>query len=160
MGTGWDQSGEATDGRTVIELALEVRTRSGARMLEPMICCGIAIALGQSGQTVNALDGIDHAIGLVEELDEHIHEAELHRIKGEMLSGLGTASIEQAELSFQDALQVAKQQNAKSWVLRAATSLAGLWQSQGKREEGRDGDRANAVLAAAGYNFSRLIRWF
>ena len=41
-----------------------------------MICGGIAIALGQSGQTVNALDGIDHAIGLVEELDEHVHEAE------------------------------------------------------------------------------------
>ncbi len=81
MGTGWDQSGAATDGRTVIELALEVRTRSGVRMLEPMICGGIAIALGQSGQTVNALDGIDHAIGLVEELDEHVHEAELHRIK-------------------------------------------------------------------------------
>ncbi len=66
------------------------------------------------------------------------HEAELHRLKGELLLQLSTDNTAEAEASFRQALDVAHRQQAKSLELRAATSLARLWQSQGKRQEAYD----------------------
>jgi predicted ATPase len=68
-------------------------------------------------------------------------EAELHRLKGEWLlnaeCGVHNAELT-AEACFQQALDVARNQHAKSWELRAATSLAHLWQHQGKRQDAVD----------------------
>ena len=64
-------------------------------------------------------------------------EAELHRLRGEaLLTGAGRAS--EAETAMQQGIDVARRQNAKSWELRAATSLARLWVEQGRRAEARD----------------------
>ena len=69
--------------------------------------------------------------------DERWWEAELHRLKGELLQQQAVSDISQAEVCFQQALAVARQQQAKSLELRAAMSLAHLWQHQGKRAEAR-----------------------
>ena len=64
-------------------------------------------------------------------------EAELYRLKGELLLMQDDLSAAQAESCFQRAIEVARQQSAKSWELRATTSLARLLTSQGRRDEAR-----------------------
>ena len=66
------------------------------------------------------------------------YEAELHRLDGELRLRLDTADEQRAEASFRRALEIARQQQAKSWELRGATSLARLWGEQGRRAEARD----------------------
>jgi len=67
-----------------------------------------------------------------------LYEAELHRLQGELLLQQTMPEARQAEVCFQHALDVARRQQAKSWELRAAVSLARLWQQQGKRPEAYD----------------------
>ena len=61
--------------------------------------------------------------------------AEAYRLQGELLLRQGTPDAVQAEACFCHALAIARRQQAKSWELRAATSLARLWQQQGKRAD-------------------------
>jgi predicted ATPase len=66
------------------------------------------------------------------------HLAELHRLKGEVLLSTSGNSRGQAESCFESALQIARNQKAKSIELRAGVSLAQLWRAQGKHSEARD----------------------
>src|SRR5215472_6671067 len=70
------------------------------------------------------------------ETEERWAEPELHRVRGELLRA-GHEPVA-AERSFSQAIGIAQQQSAKFWELRAATSLARLWQEQGKRDAARD----------------------
>jgi predicted ATPase len=69
------------------------------------------------------------------------YEAELHRLRGELLlqqtlkASDRSPLLSEAEACFRQALEIARQQQAKSWELRAATSLARLWQQQGKQDD-------------------------
>ena len=65
-------------------------------------------------------------------------EAEVHRAAGEVELMSPQADTTRAEQYFKRALTVARQQQAKSWELRAAMSMARLWRDQGKRDEARD----------------------
>ena len=90
---------------------------------------------------------LDEGLAVVEELSDRFYEVELHRLKGELMlhqhSGANRCNkVEaEAEASYQRALQVARDQSAKSWELRAAMSLVRLLQKQNRGEEAR------AVLA-------------
>jgi predicted ATPase len=64
-------------------------------------------------------------------------EAELHRIRGELLRTAHPGATAEAEADFHRAITVARRQDAKLWELRAATSLARLWRDRGKRDEAR-----------------------
>jgi predicted ATPase len=66
------------------------------------------------------------------------YAAELSRLQGALLLQQAVPDAAQAEACFQQALAIARQQQAKSWELRAATSLARLWQAQDKRQEAYD----------------------
>jgi predicted ATPase len=79
--------------------------------------------------------------------EEHYCEAELYRLKGELLLHSGMAETEKAEACFRQALDTARYQQAKSLELRAVMSVAHLWQRQGKRAE------AHQVLA-------EIYSWF
>lgn len=68
---------------------------------------------------------------------ENYYEAELYRLRGEALARTGLASPTDVESCLHHALEIARQQQARSFELRAAMSLARLWERQGKREEGR-----------------------
>ena len=68
---------------------------------------------------------------------ERFYEAEVHRVQGELVLAQAADQHAQAEICFQQALDVARRQQARSWELRAALSLARLWQQQGKRAEAR-----------------------
>jgi predicted ATPase len=79
---------------------------------------------------------------MVETQGEYMWQAELFRLKGELLLVPAGAACDEAERCFQQALAIARAQHARYWELRAATSLARLWQQQGKPHE------AYQVLAA------------
>jgi predicted ATPase len=74
-------------------------------------------------------------LALVEQTGARFYEAETHRIKGVLLLHQADPDAAQAEACFQQALAIARRQEAKAWELRAATSLARLWQSQDRRQE-------------------------
>lgn len=88
-----------------------------------------------AGRTNDARSLINDALDVVAEIDEHWYEAELHRMQGAILAGEGDSA---AEASFVCALEIAGRQNAKSWELRTATSLARLRLGQGRRAEAVD----------------------
>jgi predicted ATPase len=103
-----------------------------------MMLAFLAEAHGKAGQAEEGLALLDEAQGLVAKTGERTAEAEVHRVKGELLLARSPSDPTQAEVSFREALEVARRQSAKSFELRAATSLARLWQRQGKRDEARD----------------------
>ena len=78
------------------------------------------------------------ALAAMDDTGARSHAAELYRIKGELLLRQAVPDAPQAEACFQQALAVARRQQAKSWELRAALSLSRLWQHQGKRAEARE----------------------
>jgi predicted ATPase len=88
------------------------------------------------GQANEGLRGLTEALAVVDKTGERWWEAEMHRVEG--LLQLALADEERAETCFRQAMDVARHQEAKSWELRAATSLARLWQQQGKRAAARD----------------------
>src|SRR5262249_14311554 len=86
------------------------------------------------------LHALAEALAIVENTGEHWWEAEIHRIKGELLlAQAGTRpQMEDAVACFHQALAVARRQQARSLELRASMSLARLWQQQGKGDAGRE----------------------
>jgi predicted ATPase len=107
----------------------------GAAVTLPSSLASLANAYVQVGKIEKALDLMDEALGLVDENGERCWEAELHRLKGELL--LMVEDQAEAEACFQRALDIARRQRAKSWELRAAISLSRLWYRQDKRAEAR-----------------------
>jgi predicted ATPase len=97
----------------------------------------LAQVYGKAEQTEKAIHVIETAARRARESDEHWYEAELHRIKGELLLGHVVPDQEQAETCFQRAYSVATNQGARSLELRAAISLSRLWHKQGKTAEAR-----------------------
>src|SRR5262249_48651136 len=97
----------------------------------------LAEAEGEGGQTEEGLTVLAEALAVVEKTGERYWEAEIHRLKGELLLSQASPS-EEVETCFRQALDIARRQQAKSLELRAATSLSRLWQRQGKRTEARD----------------------
>jgi predicted ATPase len=95
----------------------------------------LAEATAKSGHPEEGLSTIAEALVLVEETGERCYEAELNRLRAEILQVQGDEAG--AEASLLKAIEVARRQQARSWELRAATSLARLWQKQGRRREAR-----------------------
>ena len=97
----------------------------------------LATAYRQTGQTIEGLNVVTDALTRSHQTECRYYDAELNRIKGELLLGRATADEQQAEACFQNALKVARDQSAKSLELRAAMSLSRLWKRQGKKTEAR-----------------------
>jgi predicted ATPase len=102
----------------------------------------LAEVLAEQGQAEEAGRLLDEALALVQQTDERLYEAELHRLRGELLrsgpAAPGPAALQRVEEDFCRALDIARRQQAKSLALRAAMSLAQLGQSRGRPEEGRE----------------------
>jgi predicted ATPase len=99
----------------------------------------LAEVYGQHGQSATALEQLDEAFALAaHNTFDSCWEPELHRLKGALLLTQPPPNHAEAETSFLAALDMARRQQAKSWELRAATSLARLWQQQGKRQAAHD----------------------
>lgn len=120
---------------------------TGAELLRPYLLGLLAEQYGKIGRIEKGLALLDEALAVVNTSAERFSEAELYRLRGELLlvrdanrlsaQTSPPRSNSEAESCFQKALFVARQQGAKSWELRAATSLAQQWFKQGKREGAR-----------------------
>src|SRR5262249_30870740 len=95
----------------------------------------LAEACAEVGQTAEGLEALAEPPAMLAKSGGHCCEAELYRLRGELLLQCSMAPQGEAEACFQQALDVARRQQAKSLELRAAMSLARLWQQQGKRQE-------------------------
>jgi predicted ATPase len=104
----------------------------GSELLFTVILGNLASAHLALLQVEEGLAVVDDALKCVERNAEHWGESELHRIRGRLLLTHGLHDAGQAEACFLKALEVASQQQARSYQLRAATSLAQLWHQQGK----------------------------
>jgi predicted ATPase len=82
------------------------------------------------------LDDVQH-LGLAQQTGERHDEANLYRLKGELLLALPNAHQAEAEACFRQAIATARRQSAKSWELRAVLSLSRLYHQQGKEEDAR-----------------------
>jgi predicted ATPase len=96
----------------------------------------LAEAHRKAGMVSEGLAVVDKALELLQATGCRMDEPEVHRLKGELLLMQGEAEPD-AEKCFQHAIEVAQQQQARSWELRATTSLCRLWQKQGKQEQAR-----------------------
>ncbi len=98
----------------------------------------LAEAYGRTGQAKEGLGVLAEALDWVEKTGERTWEAEIHRLKGELLLVRSAENTSEAEGCFNRAIEVARRQSAKSPELRAAMSLARLWQAAGKTAEARE----------------------
>jgi class 3 adenylate cyclase/predicted ATPase len=119
-----------------------------ALIFDGLIRIALAEAEARAGDIDCALGTLDDALSTSERTGHRAFEAELHRARGEFLLGRHPANPKLAEEAFQTAIAVAKQQGGRSFELRAALSLAKLYQSTGRPAE------AHAVLAPALEGFS------
>ena len=91
----------------------------------------------QMKQPAAGLQVLEQALARVEPTGERMYEPELYRLKGELLLVQDASNAVPAEQSFRTAIEISRTQHAKSWELRATTSLAHLPAKQGKRDEAR-----------------------
>jgi predicted ATPase len=125
--------GQVSEGLTQIREGIEANKNKGAWCYLPGALRSLAEAQAKSGQPEAGLTTLAEALALVEKTNEHHWEAELHRLRAELL--LMQGDEDEAEASFEKAVEVARRQSARSWELRAATGLARLWQKQGKKDD-------------------------
>ena len=129
------QQGQLKEGIAQMQQGWEAYRATGANVRQPMYLAPLAEAYGQAGQVDEGLQVLAEALAYIEQAGERWWEAELHRLKGELLLLQSADNHTAAASCFEQALALARRQQAKSWELRAATSLARLWQRQGKRAE-------------------------
>jgi predicted ATPase len=137
---GWAlaEQGQAEEGITQIRRGMATRQAFGAGIFHSYSLALLAEAYGKAGQAEEGLAALAEALAVVDKNGERFYEAELYRLRGELLlQATVLAPQSEAEELFHTALAIARQQSAKSLELRAATSLARLWQQQGKQAEAR-----------------------
>ena len=131
---GWAlaMQGDAAVGVAHIRQGLAASQGVGPETLRPHWLALLAEAYGAAGQPEPGLAVLDEACTLVATTEARWWEAELFRLKGVLLLRLPSPEVSQAEACFQRAIEVARQQQARALELRAALSLARLWQGQGQ----------------------------
>lgn len=144
------EAGDIDGALSSIDEGLELQRSFATRMFMTTTLQYRAETLLRAGRAQEATQAIDAAIEACASSGDRQWESELWRVKGIVLreSGTGRASRSMAEECFRHALELAQRQGARSLELRAATSLAGLWQDQGKARE------AHALLAPVYAPFS------
>jgi predicted ATPase/class 3 adenylate cyclase len=148
---GWAlaEQGQAEEGIQQIHQGMAAVRATGTELFRPYYLALLAEAYGKTGQIEEGLTALAEALAAVDRTGERMYEAELYRLKG-TLTLQSKASLRQvsdksqtsqdkseaeAEACFHKAIELAREQQAKSLELRAVMSLSRLWQQQGKREE-------------------------
>ena len=155
---GWalNEQGRTEEAIEQIRQGLAALQATGTELLRPHFLALLGDALREAGQLEEGLRVLEEALETAHRTREGNYRAELYRIKGELLllqaTGRGVsraatggkavfeaepASVSQAEACFNQSIEIAQHQKAKSWELRAAMSLARLHQNQGKKKEAR-----------------------
>jgi predicted ATPase len=131
-------TGKTSDVVSIFTSVIPVYRSTGSAIFLPVYLPIQATAYGELGQFEEAWRHIGEAITAVETTKETWYEADVHRIGGEIALMSPKRDAAKAEACFERALAVTRAQQAKSWELRTAISMARLWREQGKRDEARD----------------------
>jgi predicted ATPase len=149
---GWAlaERGQREEGIAQIRQGVADWRATGAELLWLYFLALLAETYGKGGQVREGLTVVGEALAIVDKNEERFYEAELYRLKGQLVlqsrSPQSTVSDlrpqapdpqAEAEACFHKAIEIARKQQAKSLELRATVSLARLWQSQGKKDEAR-----------------------
>jgi class 3 adenylate cyclase/predicted ATPase len=137
---GWalaDQ-GRVAEGIAQIRQGLPAWQATGTAIWQPYFLALLAEACVQGGHVEEGLALLTEALAIVDRTGEGLYEAEVYRLRGVSLLRQDNPDATLVEACFQQALDVSRRQQAKSWELRAAMSLARLWQRQGKRTAARE----------------------
>ena len=124
--------GGAQEAIVQIREGLAALDATGTFLVRPHFLALLVEVLSKAGQIEEALVLLDEAMAMVNSKGERYYEAELYRLKGELLLKQTTDNEAKAEDCFRQSMAIAKSQKAKSWQLRTALSLARLYQSRGK----------------------------
>jgi predicted ATPase len=137
---GWAQAaqGQEAEGIVQIQQGLATRQAIGLELTQPVYLSMLAEAHEHIGQPTEGLTVLADALTRVDTTGERWREAELYRLRGELLLAASAENHRETEACFRQALSMAHQQQAKSLELRTAMSLGRLWQQQGKRFEARE----------------------
>jgi predicted ATPase len=175
------ESGEGEAGIAEMQQAMVELAGIGSGIGAPQILCHLAESLRKVGRHDEALGALGLGVAQAEQQGQHYCDAELHRLRAEILldtdateqrrvgiahhsslvaagQTVGSAHpTEEAEALFRKALEIARRQEAKTFELRAATSLARLWHRQGKRGTSSE---ALAKADAARDLLAPVYEWF
>jgi len=137
---GWvlAHQGRAQEGIEQITRGFRAHRATVAAIAGSYFLALLAEAYGMQGEPEAGLTVLTEALTRAETIGERWYESELYRLKGALLLQQSADHDTEAETCFQHAISIAQSQQAKSWELRAATSLARLWQQQGKRQRAHD----------------------
>jgi class 3 adenylate cyclase/predicted ATPase len=138
QGCVWALTGKPSDAVHMIIAGVTAFRSTGATLYLPWFLSCLAWAYAELSQFDDAGRCIGEAITAVETTKEKWFEAEVYRTAGKIALMSPEPDAAKAEAYFERALAIARQQQAKSWELRAAMSMARLWHDQGKRDEARD----------------------
>jgi predicted ATPase/class 3 adenylate cyclase len=131
-------TGKAQDAIQMFTSGIGAYRSTGATIWRPLHLSHLARAYAELGQFDDAWSCICEAMTTLKTTKEKWLEAEAYRMAGEIARLAPEHDAAKAEAYFERALAVARAQQAKSWELRAAMSMARLWRDQGKRDEARD----------------------
>jgi predicted ATPase len=131
-------TGKASDAVARLTSGITAFRATGGTIFVPWYQSYLARACVELGQFDDARRHVDEAMTAMEKTKEKWCEAELNRMAGEIALMAPYPDAAKAEEYFERALSVARAQQAKSWELRAATSVARLWRDQGKVQQARE----------------------
>ncbi len=136
---GWElvHQGNFDEGIALTQRGVDNFRRAGHTLFQTHRLAMLAEMHLIAGQPNDAQRVLDDAFAISLKTGERFWDVELHRLQGDLLLAQG-APDEQPEHTYLQAIEIAQQQNAKSFELRAVMSLCRLWQRQGKRTEAHD----------------------
>jgi len=136
---GWAKAekGETEEGIAQIQEGLAAFRAMGNGTLLPHALCLLADACRGAGCLGEGVDAVTEAKAAADEHEIRQYEPEMHRLKGELLLKQNSSNGAEAQSCFRRAIEIARKQSAKSFELRATTSLARLLAKQGRRDEAR-----------------------
>src|SRR6266516_2915616 len=129
--------GQLGEARAEIALGIDEARRNGVGFMLPMMESWLADMHAKNGENECALSIVEGVLANIGDVTGRSWESELHRQRAQILVALDPSKVREAESDFTKSIEVARGQNAKSLELRAATSLAELWRTQGRPDEAR-----------------------
>jgi predicted ATPase len=136
------RQGHTEEGIALIRDGLDAQLATGANLFRPLFLILLTEACLIAGRLDEGLASVAEAIAIMEKTDQRYYEAELHRLKGDL--NLRRSGVDadpgiqrEAEEYLRKSIEIAHQQEARSFELRAVTSLSRLWKRQGKEAEAR-----------------------
>ena len=128
--------GRFAEGIALLQIGIEGIKATGAQLLLPFHGAMLATAYQRTGRVEDGLTLIGNLLEMVERTGVRYMEAELYRVQAELL--VSSSNLDEAEEALHRGLTVAREQQARLFELRIATTLAAMWRNQGHSSKARD----------------------